>query len=578
MREPCHSAPECTRRPRAQARRSGARERAVVRGAEVVQDRHEQAFELRPGAGAGARAAARARAAAGSARTVGSTSGASIGDRWLRSPLSGLDLDRFGLGGRGRASAPGLLASQRPVFHQPESRARNPSRGAGRRSCGGMSVPVASGLAEAVCGRGRGCAPAREPVRAARAPPPPRPVEATVSWPPRVRLGRDRDLRAPPGGRELHCAAYKRALPGDGGLGLHPGDAHLTERGQPSGEGLRVADLRPEFGRGLHEGALRTGLGHDDDGFGTRPGSSATTPILQRRSRASKRAQGTRKPPACAQWGDRLQKAPCHGAICSRSVDLEPAARRAASPPSALAGHCADRNWGVIDAWSALLALGFSRIGEFGARVASGHLHRRHPRRVRGRTYRAAPRGPLACRRPRLRSTAARSRTVSRRRPAGPPRRRRAADRRHHGTPRHPCRRRASSSTRRRRLAPVEFTVHSGVPVTTVSRTLADLAAVLVPATSSAHSSAPRHSGCSTLRSVLASVEYRAGRRRGPRASSTPGTPSRPAASSRWRCCDSSSRPASRGPGERQTSAVRGRPALAAPAASSPRPTASAST
>ena len=41
--------------------------------------------------------------------------------------------------------------------------------------------------------------------------------------------GRDRDLRAPPGGLELHRAACAVALPGDGGLGLHPGDADLAE-------------------------------------------------------------------------------------------------------------------------------------------------------------------------------------------------------------------------------------------------------------------------------------------------------------------------------------------------------------
>ncbi len=241
MREPCHSAPECT------TGASGARERAVVRGAQVVQDRHEQAFEL-GGRGGGL----------GTHRRLDLRR--LERDRWLRSPLSGLDLDRFGLGRGLGARARGAAPPSAPCSTSPRA-----ARGSPRAARGGR--PAAG------C-RSRSPQDRRKVMRRRRARARARGGSGSGSGSGGAATGaasgsaRDRDLRAPPGGRELHRAAYKRALPGDGGLGLHPGDAHLTERGQPSGEGLRVADLRPEFGRGLHEGALRTGLGHDEDGFG----------------------------------------------------------------------------------------------------------------------------------------------------------------------------------------------------------------------------------------------------------------------------------------------------------------------
>ena len=140
---------------------------------------------------------------------------------------------------------------------------------------------------------------------------------------------------------------------------------------------------------------------------------------------------------------------------------------------------------------------------------------------------------------------------------------------------------RASTCIETARLAGAEVTVHAGIPVTTVARTLADLAAVLrPPAISSGRSSARRRCRSSTSPSVLASV------RSSPRGARWSGAilgawePSRtkselevallapraPRARSR--------RPRSNARRRR----VRGRPALAPRARSSPRPTASSST
>ena len=261
-----------------------------------------------------------------------------------------------------RAARARAAAAHLPVCHQPLSRARNPSRGAGRfvsetgcrsRSpqCRRMRVVRRSGS-----GAGSGSS-ARAAESSALS-------NATVSCSAGVGrrgrpLGRDRHLRAPPGGRELHCAAYRRALPGDGGLGILPGDAHLTERGQPSGEGWRVADLRPQFGRGLHEGALRTGLGHDGGRFRHR-----RAPLLPRAEFCNVLS---RNDVAHASHGADARIAGMDPA--ERSMRLEPAQRtQDASIRRSGRGmrdrrvaEIAARQWGVVD-HAQLLAAGLQRL------------------------------------------------------------------------------------------------------------------------------------------------------------------------------------------------------------------------
>src|SRR5947208_2761016 len=69
-------------------------------------------------------------------------------------------------------------------------------------------------------------------------------------------LGRQRHLRPPPGGLENHRAACAVALPGDGGLGLQPGDPDLAELAEVAGERGDIRDLRPKLGRAFHERPL----------------------------------------------------------------------------------------------------------------------------------------------------------------------------------------------------------------------------------------------------------------------------------------------------------------------------------
>src|SRR5205823_3242751 len=71
-----------------------------------------------------------------------------------------------------------------------------------------------------------------------------------------VELGGQRHPRPPPGRLEAHRAARAVALPGDGGLGLEPGDADLSESPQAPGQSVGIGQLGPELGRGLHEGSL----------------------------------------------------------------------------------------------------------------------------------------------------------------------------------------------------------------------------------------------------------------------------------------------------------------------------------
>ena len=92
----------------------------------------------------------------------------------------------------------------------------------------------------------------------------PRPARARA---PRARrsllrqLRRDRHLRAPAGGLELHRAACAVALPGDGGLGLQPGDADLAELAEVAGEGA-TSLTSAQISGGLLRGSLCAGLGH----------------------------------------------------------------------------------------------------------------------------------------------------------------------------------------------------------------------------------------------------------------------------------------------------------------------------
>ena len=70
------------------------------------------------------------------------------------------------------------------------------------------------------------------------------------------RRGGDRHLRPPTRGLELHRAACAVALPDDGGLGLELRDADLAELAEMPRQRADVADLGPQLGRGLHQGAL----------------------------------------------------------------------------------------------------------------------------------------------------------------------------------------------------------------------------------------------------------------------------------------------------------------------------------
>ena len=67
---------------------------------------------------------------------------------------------------------------------------------------------------------------------------------------------RDVTCGPPAGGLDLDAAARAIALPDDLGLGLEPRDADLAELAKVAGQRRRVAELRPQLGRRLHERPL----------------------------------------------------------------------------------------------------------------------------------------------------------------------------------------------------------------------------------------------------------------------------------------------------------------------------------
>ena len=434
-----------------------------------------------------------------------------------------------------------------------------------RRSGSGSGVGSARGRR---LGSGRAPA-ARRPRRCRRRPCPAWSCRLRGLDRRRERLGRDRDLRAPPGGLELHRAAYKRALPGDGGLGLHPGDAHLTERGQPSGEGLRVADLRPEFGRGLHEGALRTGLGHDKRRFRhparrLLPRRRSCNALPRRRSRESPHASheartawrhgaiGCKWPPAVARpAADRRgwTAARPGGWRSMRDGTLGCGRRRAAAGAGLQRVRRSAGAWPPAGCAGATPACTPSATPRCAARATGS------PRSSRAATGpRLSHRAAAAHLGPSAVARAAASRSPHAARPRSPP-----------GIDLHET----------ARLGAGEVTVRAGIPVTTVSRTLADLAAVLGHRDLERTLERAEALQVLDVPSVLASVAYRAGARRGPRDPRCLGT-GRDAQRARGRA--PAARRERRAPaarGERAGRRVRGRSPVARRAGSSPRPTAS---
>ena len=96
-----------------------------------------------------------------------------------------------------------------------------------------------------------------------------------------------RHLRAPSHRLHLHRAACAIALPGDGGLGVQPGDADLAELAEMTGQGVDVRDLRPQLRRALDEGPLRAWILHrvrlSPPARRNPPGPSAVTSPASRR-------------------------------------------------------------------------------------------------------------------------------------------------------------------------------------------------------------------------------------------------------------------------------------------------------
>ena len=153
-----------------------------------------------------------------------------------------------------RASAAGSAAGHSATArwaNRLRSRAKNPARGRRRRGGTGSAPWIRLGLGgdRASSARLRPRAPAPP-----RAPPPPAPPRHGLSRLLGLHLRGQRHPRSPSRRLDPHRAARTLALPGDGGLGLEPGDRDLSELAQVAGERGGVAAFGPQLGWGLDQG------------------------------------------------------------------------------------------------------------------------------------------------------------------------------------------------------------------------------------------------------------------------------------------------------------------------------------